>query len=64
MSGLRETLNDYLTVRRTLGFKLKNASYLLPKLVAYVEQAGASTITNELALAWARQPAQNPIPME
>ena len=61
MSGLREALDDYLTVRRTLGFKLKNASYLLPKLVAYVEQAGATTITSELALTWARQPAENPI---
>jgi integrase len=61
MSALREALDDYLTVRRTLGFKLKNASYLLPKLVAYVEEAGATTITNELALTWARQPAENPI---
>ena len=61
MSELREALDDYLTVRRTLGFKLKNASYLLPKLVTYVEQAGASTITTELALAWASQPAENPI---
>lgn len=61
MSGLREALDDYLRVRRTLGFKLKNAGYLLPKFVTYVEQAGASTITSELALAWARQPAENPI---
>jgi integrase/recombinase XerD len=61
MSRLRQALDDYLMVRRTLGFKLKNASYLLPKLVAYVEEAGASTITSELALAWARQPAENPI---
>ena len=61
MSGLREALDDYLTVRRTLGFKLKNTSYLLPKLVTYAEQAGASTITSELALAWARQPAEKPI---
>jgi len=61
MSGLRQALDDYLTVRRTLGFKLKNASYLLPKLVTYAEQVGASTITSELALTWARQPAENPI---
>ena len=61
MSGLRQALDDYLMVRRTLGFKLKNAGYLLPKLVTYAEQAGASTITSELALTWARQPAENPI---
>jgi integrase/recombinase XerD len=61
MSQLREALDDYLTIRRALGFKLKNASYLLPKLVAYLEQAGATTVTSELALSWARLPAENPI---
>ena len=61
MSGLREALDDYLMVRRALGFKLKNASYLLPKFVTHLEQTGAATITTEQALAWARQPAENPI---
>ncbi|MBV9327135.1 MAG: tyrosine-type recombinase/integrase [Chloroflexi bacterium] len=61
MNGLREALDDYLAVRRALGFKLKNASYLLPKFVSYLEQSGATVVTTELALAWARQPAENPI---
>lgn len=61
MSQLRQSLDDYLTIRRALGFKLKNASWLLPKLVAYLEQAGAATVTTDLALAWAKQPEENPI---
>ena len=61
MTRLREALDDYLAVRRTLGFKLKNASYLLPKFVTHLEQEGATTITTELALAWAREPVDNPI---
>jgi integrase len=61
MNSLREALDDYLAVRRALGFKLKNASYLLPKFVTYLEQTGATVVTTELALAWARQPAENPI---
>jgi len=61
VTWLREALDDYLAVRRTLGFKLKNASYLLPKFVAHLEQTGATRVTTELALAWAREPAENPI---
>jgi integrase/recombinase XerD len=61
MTQLRVALDDYLAVRRTLGFKLKNASYLLPKFVTHLEQNGATTVTTELALAWAREPIENPI---
>jgi integrase/recombinase XerD len=61
VTRLREALDDYLAVRRTLGFKLKNASYLLPKFVNHLEQIGAATVTTELALAWAREPVDNPI---
>ncbi len=61
MSPFREALDDYLTVRRALGFKLKNASCLLPKFVTHLEQTGATRVTTELALAWTRQPTENPI---
>jgi hypothetical protein len=61
VTWLREALDDYLAVRRTLGFKLKNASYLLPKFDANLEQTGATRGTTELALASAREPAENPI---
>jgi integrase/recombinase XerD len=61
MTDLRQALADYLLIRSRLGFKLKNARWLLPKFVAYLEQQGATTVTTELALAWATQPADQPI---
>jgi integrase/recombinase XerD len=53
---MRTAIDDYLTIRRTLGFKMERAGRLLPRFVAYLEQAGAEAITTELALAWAKQP--------
>lgn len=56
MSALTQAVEDYLTVRRTLGYKLVDHGTLLPDFVAYLEGAGASTVTTELAVAWATQP--------
>jgi site-specific recombinase XerC len=50
-------VEDYLRLRRALGFKLERAGYLLPQLVAYLQAAGAATLTSELAIGWARLPA-------
>lgn len=57
MSDLHRILTDYLTLRRSLGFKLERAGRLLPDFVAYVEQSGSRVITVPLALAWAKQPS-------
>jgi integrase/recombinase XerD len=57
MSVLNEHVQDYLRLRRSLGFKLERAGRLLPQFVTYLEEAGAATVTSELAIAWARQPA-------
>ncbi len=56
MTVLREALDEYLAVRRQLGFKLENDGRLLAQFVAFVEQSGQSTVTTQLAVAWARQP--------
>jgi hypothetical protein len=56
MSELSGHVRDYLRLRRALGFKLERAGHLLPQLVAYLEAAGAATVTSELAIAWARLP--------
>ena len=56
MSALSGHVKDYLRLRRALGFKLERAGQLLPQLVAYLEAAGAATITSELAIGWARLP--------
>ena len=56
MSGLAEHVTEYLRMRRGLGFKLERHGQLLPQLVLYLEAAGVSTVTRELAISWARLP--------
>jgi site-specific recombinase XerD len=56
MTPLRQALQDYLRIRRQLGFKLKTGQRLLENFVEFLERAGAERITIELALMWARQP--------
>ena len=56
MSELRRHLEDYLRLRRALGFKLEFPGQVLPSLVSYLEAAGAATVTAELAIAWAGLP--------
>lgn len=57
MSGLRAAAEDYLAIRRALGFKMGRPAPLLRQFVAFLEQEGVSTVTNELAVEWAKQPA-------
>jgi integrase/recombinase XerD len=56
MSALSQAVEDYLSVRRSLGYKLVDSGRLLPEFVTYLEAAGASTVSTELAVAWATQP--------
>jgi integrase/recombinase XerD len=56
MSRLRAALQDYLAIRRALGFRLKLAGWVLTRFVAYADQVGAETVTTDLAVAWATQP--------
>jgi integrase len=56
MSGLAGHVEDYLRLRRALGFKLRFPGQVLPSLAAYLEAAGATAVTAELAIAWAGQP--------
>jgi integrase/recombinase XerD len=56
MSPLKQAVHDYLTLRRSLGFKLKKHSRFLEEFVAFLEGADASHITSHLALQWATEP--------
>ena len=56
MSDLAEHLDDYLRLRRGLGFQLGRHGESLPGFVAYLEATGAATVTVDLAVAWARLP--------
>jgi integrase len=56
MTTLREAVRDYMTLRRSLGFKLRETGTLLLAFVAFMERHRASYITPQLALSWAQQP--------
>jgi integrase/recombinase XerD len=53
MSPLGQALEDYLKLRRALGFKLARHGRVLPSLVSRLESAGAPSLTTRLALDWA-----------
>lgn len=57
MSALRAAAEDYLQMRRALGYKLESQGQLLASFVSYLERAQAVTVTIELAVAWATEPA-------
>jgi integrase/recombinase XerD len=58
MNTLRQAVEDYVSLRRALGFKLEQYEHLLTDFVAYLQAADAPTVTTELALGWATSPAK------
>ncbi len=57
MTALAAAADKYLKMRRALGFKLRHQTWWLPQFVAFIQAQGSSTITVELAMRWAQQPA-------
>jgi integrase/recombinase XerD len=57
MSTLRQAAEQYLQLRRDLGYKLRETGRRLEDFVAFAEREGASHVTTDLALRWAQQPA-------
>ena len=53
MSALGQSVEDYLSIRRALGYKLVDEGRVLSGFAAFVDQAGAVTVTTDLAVAWA-----------
>lgn len=56
MNTLREAIEDYLILRRSLGFKLIQTQRWLCDFSSFMEREQASFITVHLALRWASQP--------
>lgn len=56
MKPLVEAIEEYLALRRSLGFKLRSAGAALMNFAAFMEQQQARSITTRLALNWAQQP--------
>lgn len=53
MSALRARAEEYLVMRRALGFKLDTHGSRLMSFVRFCEDRGATTVTMDLALEWA-----------
>jgi len=53
---LHQALEEYLSLRRALGFRLDTAARLLGQFLGYLDQRGIDTITVDDALAWAMLP--------
>ena len=56
MNTLHQAVQDYLTMRRDLGFKLREAGKGLLDFAAFMRHRHSAYITSKLALAWAQQP--------
>ncbi len=54
MSALARHAEDYLRLRRALGFKLTRQGDELAQLIRFCEAAGATALTTDLAITWAR----------
>jgi site-specific recombinase XerD len=63
MNTMRDALQEYLTLRRSLGFKLEDVARVLARFVAFMEDRQALHITTKLALEWVQQ-AQTVLPAE
>jgi integrase len=55
MKTLAQSLEEYLALRRALGFKLNDAQRLLSRFLDFLERHDSAHITSELALQWATQ---------
>ena len=61
MNNLQAALDEYLNIRRALGFKLRDEGTVLPQFLLFLDKKDASFITTDLALWWATQP-ENVLP--
>jgi integrase/recombinase XerD len=53
MKPLRKAMQDYLTLRRALGFKLRAHEDSLNEFMDFLDQREVTTITTSIALEWA-----------
>ncbi len=62
MSALQPRVDEYLAIRRSLGFKLAGHGTVLLEFVGWLDNRGATAITADLALAWSQsRPTSSPV---
>lgn len=60
MTTLSDAASDYLRLRNQLGHDLAEYHRLLPRFVAFLDDAGLPTVTVAAAMAWANAPEVDP----
>ena len=60
MNSLREAMQEYIDLRRGLGYKMGCEGLLLPKFVGFMEDHGTEHISAKLALEWAQSASVQP----
>jgi len=60
MNTLQKALQEYLAMRRALGFQLLDAGAALSDFVSFLKRRRTSHITIRLALEWAQKPGAQP----
>ena len=55
-ASLHDRVDEYLRLRRALGFRLRNEGRALAQFAGYLEQQGAEAVTAEHAITWAQLP--------
>ncbi len=53
MNNLRHAADEYLAMRRALGYSMRGQDRLLASFLDHIDQVGAASITTDLAVAWA-----------
>ncbi len=57
MSELRQAIDEYLSLRRSLGFELQRQETVLRRFVTFAERECAEYITTDLVLRWTSEPS-------
>ncbi len=60
MTRLRKAANDYIAIRRNMGFKFEDAAKLLLDFVEQLEAGGSGVITTAAAVSWAQSVGGHP----
>lgn len=62
MTDFARHVRDYLSLRRSLGFKLEYPGHVLEEFAAHLETVDATTLTTDLAVTWAgSRPGVQPV---
>jgi integrase len=56
MTALSTAMTDYLALRGSLGFQMKETKRQLPQFLSFLDERGCQSITAQVAVQWAVQP--------